>query len=368
MLLMPWIIPVLLSLIVIIGYVANYRYLFAVARKLKNGDVFSQVDAQKAATRLVWVKNLEGDRLEGETLRSALVALTEYAQEFKPNWIVGVHPGGRFLSTLLTERLNLSKRQCLYVGTNSKRNPTFVFEPDPAKVANRLQGKMLFVDDIVRTGNTLNSLKLYVQDLNFGGTFDLSTVEFACLALVVPEFAPGQLRFYPDWFCARTPNKLLHLPWTPFSRRVELAYSLRYRGLDHDTNLIEEYESLIRNFDSTLAVAKTYLNDAQDMVVKSLDEDQSSQDDEMLVVARRVVARRLAELAERVKARSSQFDETMDLVDLLAVADSPAEREAIAKHYEGIIRSSWGETQVVSAEAGTEDYFAAALRRTAPGL
>jgi hypoxanthine phosphoribosyltransferase len=257
---LPWLVPIVISMVVISGYAINHAYVLAVARRLKNVKVFVSPTHQDIWDRVKGAKYINTNRLQGDALQEAIDALAVYVEGIKPDWIVGVHPGGRFLSVLLTEKLGMRREQCLYIATNPARNDHFVFQPQIAAVSNRLEGTMLFVDDIVRTGLTLHHLKLFMKNLNLTGDMHLDAALFATLAVVVPDDDKDRLRFSPDWFFVKTNKEGLKLPWSGIGDRVAHAYLNCSRGLAYDTTLIEFYENITRDFESAADMARKFLS------------------------------------------------------------------------------------------------------------
>ncbi len=207
-------------------------------------------------TRVEAAQEWNAQTLEGVYLSRAFNELASYAKQFKPDWIIGVHPGGRILSVLLTERLGLPRQRCLYAGTYPARNPCIAFYPDPDQFATPVSGRVLLVDDIVRSGKTLNDLKTHLKGLNFEDDFQVTNVRFAALLLVATDIDKNQIRFLPDWFSLRTNQPGLMLPWSGFGERVATQYRLRQANAVHDEGMITAYEELTQSYDKALSFAK----------------------------------------------------------------------------------------------------------------
>jgi hypoxanthine phosphoribosyltransferase len=250
---LPWLIPVLLSCVVVGGYAFSHAYVLAVARQLNNRKVFSE---SQILPDDIYPKRSDEVTLRGSRLQEATEAMVFYARNMKPDWVVGVNLGGRMLSVLVADAIGLEPTKCLFVSTDPDRDPNVVFQPSVDHL-NCISGKMLVVDDITRTGDTFRLFRKYLNDLNFTKNFDLSVVSFAVVAIVAYEtfFRPC-----PDWARFRSTSRNLKFPWTELSSSIQLAYSYRHSKRDYDQSVIDEYDRLCSDFQYALDIASKFLS------------------------------------------------------------------------------------------------------------
>lgn len=192
--------------------------------------------------------------LHGLELREACDALVEYARGFKPDWILGVHPGGRLLSVYVGHLLGIPADRCLFVSTCRE----YQDEPEVRGFLERVEGKLLVIDDISRSGATLHVVKDLLEDLNRSGKFDLGRVAFAALTVVTMPFG-GRDIFRPDWTRFGTTDPNFHLPWTGLSREIRTELVKRKAGQRFDAQIIDIYEDLISNQDTAYGLVMGFL-------------------------------------------------------------------------------------------------------------
>src|SRR6476660_7700703 len=108
-----WVLPTLVA-VATIGYFLNRTYLTNLAQRLANDAAFSDQEGDPLGTGLL-APFVEGDCLEGDKFADGVAALLQYAKQVNPDWILGVHPGGRLLSVRICEFLNLDPTRCFFV-------------------------------------------------------------------------------------------------------------------------------------------------------------------------------------------------------------------------------------------------------------
>lgn len=243
----------------LIGFGLSWRSVWNAAKLVENRRVFIEAKARVRAQALQRSTPTEGSAIAIDALTDPLLQLTRYAQAYNPNWIVGVHVGGRILSAALTSLLSLKPENCLFVSTHFTRNRLFVLESHEGKTPNQISGRVLVVDDIVRTGNTLRNLRTWLMDHNHAqGPWEISDIAFATLIVATDGFnSPPSFR--PDWMFHRTRALDFALPWTELSRRISEAFDNRDRGRQFDQSEIDQHEMMARDFSLAIALAKKYL-------------------------------------------------------------------------------------------------------------
>lgn len=203
------------------------------------------------------------NRLAPEELSSALRAvplnklllaihdLTEYARDFNPSWIVGVHPGGRLLSVYIADKLSIPLDRCLFAHT----------EPDSVsevfirglKQDQELTGSVLVIDDIARTGKTLRSVQAHFRYYTDLGTYKLDRLWFAVLLLVDRE---KEMVFVPDWYKFATKVPFIKFPWSPLSEKIRHELAQKARGFDVDERYLALHERMAKDPKISLEVAR----------------------------------------------------------------------------------------------------------------
>jgi hypoxanthine phosphoribosyltransferase len=242
-------IPSLLIIIVFgVGIFINRRQLFEIGRVLKSQKIFTPQVALPSRTRLPLAPTTNDDRLNVESLKEAIGNLIDFAKSKKPRWILGVHPGGRLLSVYVANEIQVPPERCLHVRTNQNRYVQFV-----PQINQALEGSLLLIDDISRTGRTLGRIKAELIAKNYTDNFYLGRVQIAVLVVESNE------SFRPDFASFRTDVDYLRFPWSQYSADVGLALTLKNDNLSYDRRVMNDYEHLSSDFGYALRVAKSYL-------------------------------------------------------------------------------------------------------------
>ena len=257
-----WVLPLIVSAVAIAGYVKNRDRLLEIVRVLQNQKRFS---ADRDLPPRYAFPLLTADRLnemKDSDLQRAIAEIIAYARDFSPDWIAGVHPGGRLLSVLVGEQLRISPDRCIYISTYRSRTGKIQFMP---AIENVFTGKLLIIDDISRTGDTLRAIKSYLFARNLGDSnYKLSSVRFAVLLVAettteTPD--DSEIRFRPDWVYGRTEIQNIKLPWSQLSADIREAYDNRQAGYWYNRDAIREHRVICSNFDYALGKAHEYLRD-----------------------------------------------------------------------------------------------------------
>jgi hypoxanthine phosphoribosyltransferase len=257
--LLSWLPALFVVLIVAIGYFLNRDRLVQAARAATTKSAFSAELSLPSRDAFPLAPSAGQDKLEGHALQAALKELCSYAKRLKPDWIVGVHPGGRMLSVLLADAIEFPHDRCLFIRTSADRHSRVVFEPSPTFPNSRLEGTMLVVDDISRSGDTLETIKRFLIEKNYYGEISLERAKFAVL-LVVAEPDDPPAKFRPDWVYYRTDKRDFRLPWSELSVKIGSAYAHRRQKMAYDDTVIRQYERLVSDFSYALSIAQKYVN------------------------------------------------------------------------------------------------------------
>ena len=247
-----WLAPLVLVGVVGAGYYAHRHDLIELGRTLHNQKILFTSN-QLLAPRAELPPVADIVSLSTSALNDAVARLIEYATEVNPDWIVGVHPGGRLLSVYMADKINLDASRCLFVRTDPDRTDRLVFELPPNE---KMSGTLLVIDDISRTGDTLEALKLFFVERNFTDVCALQRIYFAVLLVV--SIADYEESFRPDWVRFRTDNRWFKLPWTDLAVKVKTTFAAKRMGLHFDPNVIEQHERMTIDHNYTLGLAKKY--------------------------------------------------------------------------------------------------------------
>jgi hypoxanthine phosphoribosyltransferase len=252
-----WLPTIVMALVIAFGCWVNQRKLFEIARAIQNQKAFSPTGILVPPTYIRPLPTTVSKRFEGPILFEAINQLKSYAESVKPDWILGVHPGGRLLSVLVADQMGFPKERCRFIRTTSHYSKKIVLEPETYR-PNDVQGTMLVVDDISRTGNTLSVVKSFLIAKNYTEGNQLTRVLFSVLLLVLSD-EKQEFRFRPDWVCYGTDNKWLELPWSDFSHGVSVAYRGKSSKREYDHDIIEEYDRIVADYDYALNLAKKFI-------------------------------------------------------------------------------------------------------------
>jgi hypoxanthine phosphoribosyltransferase len=257
--------PLTIVLIIVLGFFYRKDEVFDIARALQNKRAFEPPVPITSPAPLPQLPD-DLEVLDRPRLIAAIEELSEYAKSARPDWIVGVHPGGRLLSVYIANRINFPPERCLFVRTSANRSRSIVFEPQRSQLNRPIAGKMLAIDDISRTGQTLLTLKRFFISQNYRETeaddpeFKLKIVRFAIMLIVAQPEKTGW-KFRPDHVCYRTNERYFRLPWSKLSSEIEVAFASRRQEMDFDGNVITAYERIAKDYDYALEVAQRYMED-----------------------------------------------------------------------------------------------------------
>lgn len=186
------------------------KYLGHFTENKKNVN-FSYIDEMTFKISELKTKELvNGDKL---TLPAAemgmaniqyLLSIIQQNESKKP-YLIGVNRGGTSLACFLAKRLDLEAKYVLRCDYNKDYGRVI----DQDKKRTELDGPIVIIDDITRTGTTLRNVQKYIKDKYRGSKI----LTFILLVSCKNEKNFSELNTiidYTPWF---TQNDNVHLPW-----------------------------------------------------------------------------------------------------------------------------------------------------------
>ena len=141
---------------------------------------------------------------------------------YKPDLMIAISRGGVDPARIMSDQLNIRKLASLqiiyYTGLNTKRDKPEVLFPLNAQVEGL---RVLVVDDVSDSGNSLIAVKKYVEDRG--------AVE---VRLATLHHKPWS-KFKPDYY-AEEVSKWIIYPWEPRESVIELVHMLTDAGIEKD--------------------------------------------------------------------------------------------------------------------------------------
>jgi hypoxanthine phosphoribosyltransferase len=190
---------------------SNRTDIYAFARNVHNNLVFANGDRDELVRALSEIES-EDARIAQE----AIPGLVGYARKLNPDWIAGVNPGGRMIASRLCKEIGLGADRCFYVKYDTETGNLAL-----KSGARLISGTLLVIDDISRTGNTLQSVKAFLYENNGIGPLQLQAVRFGVL---VVDATPDEEHtdFAPDWACFKTTaGGNFRFAWTAMSDAIK---------------------------------------------------------------------------------------------------------------------------------------------------
>lgn len=200
--------------------------------------------------------DLATDDLSAEPLGNALDNIEAHARTFNPDHIVGVHLGGRLLSTIICRRMSIPDSRCHYLETGRVTGSLPKLRSSANEPPN---GKVLVVDDITRGGTTISSASKFFVNQAAQNHLKISELNFATLVQVVTPTKAERGYIAPDWSAHRTNTETFQLAWTPVSSLVESIY--RTKDPDWSQPEVEFFERLVSDFDFAHHIALLAIED-----------------------------------------------------------------------------------------------------------
>ena len=141
---------------------------------------------------------------------------------YTPDLLIAISRGGFDPARIMSDQLNIRKLASLqiiyYTGLNTKRDRPEVLFPLNAQVEGL---KVLVVDDVSDSGNSLIAVKKYVED---EGALEVR--------LATLHHKPWS-KFEPDYY-AEEVSKWIIYPWEPRESVIELVHMLTNAGVEKD--------------------------------------------------------------------------------------------------------------------------------------
>jgi len=141
---------------------------------------------------------------------------------YKPDLMIAISRGGFDPARIMSDQLNIRKLASLqiiyYTGLNTRRDKPEVLFPLNAQVEGL---RVLVVDDVSDSGNSLIAVKKYVEDRG--------AVE---VRLATLHHKPWS-KFKPNYY-AEEVSKWIIYPWEPRESVIELVHMLTDAGVEKD--------------------------------------------------------------------------------------------------------------------------------------
>lgn len=131
-----------------------------------------------------------------------LIARQIMENSSEPPYLYGVNRGGSLLANLLSQRLGLSQKHL--VRCDYRRDwDRVICEPRPGV------RRIIVIDDVVRTGDTIRRVKEYLLQLNPN-----AVIHSIALVVVAPDENEGSAREVIDYAAWISPFRGIGLPWS----------------------------------------------------------------------------------------------------------------------------------------------------------
>jgi hypoxanthine phosphoribosyltransferase len=201
--------------------VGFYLYIKSVKRAANTFRNKKSRSNKKDVKEIIESQEVESDGvLATSSTFIGVVRLEIFARNHKPKYIIGVNRGGWLLSTYLAHRLNIDRNHLLRF--DSDKNT--LLENEAAILIDR-QESILLIDDISRTGNSLQIANRYLKS-----KFPNSNLSIAALVVCDKNTMKEEIIYSP--YYTKTPD--IELPWSSDERK-EIA---RERNLKVGKNFI----------------------------------------------------------------------------------------------------------------------------------
>ena len=139
---------------------------------------------------------------------------------YKPDLMIAISRGGFDPARIMSDQLNIRKLASLqiiyYTGLNSRKEEPEVLFPLNAQVEGL---KVLVVDDVSDSGNSLIVVKKYVEEKG-ASEVKLATLHHKPWSKLIPDFYAEKV------------DKWIIYPWEPRESVIELTQMLSAAGMD----------------------------------------------------------------------------------------------------------------------------------------
>lgn len=163
-------------------------------------------------------KIISGNTIASETLNTAIFKLSTYVAAIKPDYVVGINTGGTMVGAWV----------CLATGIHNenfiKCLVTHVDNEYKAECHEKnIRGRVLVIDDILRTGQTFEAATAYLNS-------NKNITEIYCAALIasIDNDKKSKLKRL-DFYSYLTTNDRTYLPWSRRIPRSENSYEARLK-------------------------------------------------------------------------------------------------------------------------------------------
>ena len=184
-------------------------------RKIKVEDKLEKIQ-KNLQEKLFVPQELQSDGvMPASSAFFGVVKLEAYVREINPKFLVGINRGGWLLSTYLAHRLEIERPNILRYDSNVNK---IVDVHKPLTTKNT---RILLIDDISRTGDSIAKGLSYIQEL-----FPLCKLSVAVLVVC------GKNKNNPDInFSSYYTNTVdIQLPWSPEDRKQKARKRLAKSG------------------------------------------------------------------------------------------------------------------------------------------
>lgn len=202
----------------------------------------------------------ESGEIDHANFIEKLDELVEQVKFLSPDHIIGVHTGGRLLSVLISERVGVEDKNCHYVHSNHGTKLGITLHTQ----SNTISGNVVVVDDISRSGGTLDMIYRNLVRGTFAKEYFIEKIDFFVMLLCSQATSKRAFRggfFLPDWYGFFTQRDDAALPWSRLTSEISSAISLRNQGKSGDVYFLKLYDQLISDANFARAIAEFAIAD-----------------------------------------------------------------------------------------------------------
>jgi hypoxanthine phosphoribosyltransferase len=151
----------------------------------------------KSKEKVVFVK----EKLTNKETMNGIIRMINYAQHESPDYIVGLNRGGTLVGALISLYLDIPSEKFIRCSIKKNKN----IECD----INKLNGKVLIVDSVIRTGKTFDIVTKYIND----NATNIKKIKSASMVSSIKKNGSHNFNNI-DYFAFSTYDSSLLLPWT----------------------------------------------------------------------------------------------------------------------------------------------------------
>jgi hypothetical protein len=250
-------------LITTAGYIIYRQYFIEIISNYHNTKLFT-------SNKMLWKRKQSGPiykehrvALSAKDVREGISEIKSYINDLSPDWIIGLHLGGRLLSVYISDKISYPIENCLFMCRSPEGDTLEILHPSDKPIPNPpYEGKLLIIDDISRSGITFSTIRGYFMKINYKSEYHLRHVYFATL-LEMFEPHPARNRSRPDWSWGLTTDIEARFPWSLESAKFARALNLRRSGFKIDKqmeSLLDEFRRIGTDYQYALKMAKKYID------------------------------------------------------------------------------------------------------------